>query len=121
MSRLVLTALLLPVQEQKTGMHQLQLKPETLAEMVGLIEDGTISGKIGKEILPGLLQVGTAQVQLSDGSCSCSAALSSNTDNTIPGSAALHSTIQEVYRGGSASVRHQMLHHERDAYLSCAS
>eukprot|EP00891_Asterochloris_glomerata_P003991 jgi/Astpho2/3991/e_gw1.00063.49.1_t len=42
--------------EQKIGMHQLQLKPETLAEMVGLIEDGTISGKIGKEILQGLLQ-----------------------------------------------------------------
>ena len=63
-SRLVPTAQLLPVQEQKVGMHQLQLKPETLAEMVELIEDGTISGKIGKNILPGLLQVGTAQGQL---------------------------------------------------------
>ena len=38
-------------------MGQLQLKPETLAEMVGLIEDGTISGKIGKQVLPDLLQV----------------------------------------------------------------
>ena len=63
----MLTALLQPVQEQRIGMHQLQLKPKTLAEMVGLIEDGTISGKIGKEILPDLLQVGTAQAQLFNG------------------------------------------------------
>ena len=76
-SPLGLTALLLPVQEQKMGMHQIQLKPETMAEMAGLIEDGTISGKIGKEILPGLLQVRTDQGQLC---CrnrgSCNAALS---------------------------------------------
>ena len=58
-------------------MHQLQLKPETLAEMVGLIEDGTISGKIGKEILPGLLQVGLLSVQLSDSNGSCDVNLSS--------------------------------------------
>lgn len=44
------------LQESKTDMSELQLKPEQLAEMVGLIEDGTISGKIGKQILPDLLQ-----------------------------------------------------------------
>ena len=38
-------------------MDQLQLKPHTLAEMIGLIENGTISGKIGKQILPDLLKV----------------------------------------------------------------
>lgn len=38
-------------------MSQMQMKPETLAQMVGLIEDGTISGKIGKQVLPDLLQV----------------------------------------------------------------
>ena len=37
-------------------MSELQLKAQQLAEMVGLIEDGTISGKIGKQILPDLLQ-----------------------------------------------------------------
>ena len=37
-------------------MSELQLKAEQLAEMVGLIEDGTISGKIAKQILPDLLQ-----------------------------------------------------------------
>ncbi|RMF20979.1 MAG: Asp-tRNA(Asn)/Glu-tRNA(Gln) amidotransferase subunit GatB, partial [Cyanobacteria bacterium J083] len=38
------------------------LKPETLAELINLIEKGTISGKIAKEILPELLtQGGSAQ------------------------------------------------------------
>lgn len=45
------------LQESKIDMSQLQLKPDTLAEMVALIEDGTISGKIGKQVLPDLLQV----------------------------------------------------------------
>jgi aspartyl-tRNA(Asn)/glutamyl-tRNA(Gln) amidotransferase subunit B len=36
----------------------LPLRPEQLAEMVGLIETGTISGKIAKEILPELLEKG---------------------------------------------------------------
>lgn len=34
------------------------LKPETLAELIALIADGTISGKIGKEVLPELLEKG---------------------------------------------------------------
>jgi len=45
------------VQESKIDMSELQLKAPQLAEMVSLIEDGTISGKIGKQILPDLLQV----------------------------------------------------------------
>jgi len=44
-------------QESKIDMSELQLKAPQLAEMVSLIEDGTISGKIGKQILPDLLQV----------------------------------------------------------------
>ena len=44
-------------QESKIDMSELQLKAAQLAEMVSLIEDGTISGKIGKQILPDLLQV----------------------------------------------------------------
>lgn len=36
----------------------LPLKPEMLAELVGLIDAGTISGKIAKELLPELLEKG---------------------------------------------------------------
>ena len=39
-------------------MSELLLTAAQLAEMVSLIEDGTISGKIAKQILPDLLQVG---------------------------------------------------------------
>ncbi|GLC45258.1 hypothetical protein PLESTB_000719600 [Pleodorina starrii] len=42
--------------ESKIGMDALAISPSALAEMIGLIEDGTISGKIAKEVLPDLLQ-----------------------------------------------------------------
>eukprot|EP00873_Tetraselmis_striata_P042997 jgi/Tetstr1/463261/TSEL_008186.t1 len=41
---------------EKVTFDSLQLRPGTLAEMIALIDDGTISGKICKEILPKLLQ-----------------------------------------------------------------
>lgn len=45
-----------PVQDKRLAMDELAMRPEALAEMISLIESGTISGKIGKEILPALLQ-----------------------------------------------------------------
>lgn len=42
----------------KLSITDLPLKPEELSELVGLIDDGTISGKIAKEILPELLETG---------------------------------------------------------------
>lgn len=44
-------------QETQQTFSELALQPPTLAEMIALIESGTISGKIGKQILPDLLQV----------------------------------------------------------------
>lgn len=40
------------------------LKPEILAELINLISEGTISGKIGKEILPELLTKGGSAKEL---------------------------------------------------------
>ena len=42
----------------KLGIAQIALKPLILAELVELIDNGTISGKIAKEILPELLVEG---------------------------------------------------------------
>ena len=42
--------------EQQIGMDKIAMTPKTLAEMISLIENGTISGKIGKEVLPDLLE-----------------------------------------------------------------
>ena len=38
-------------------MDELGLAPATLADLLALIEAGTISGKIGKQLLPDLFQV----------------------------------------------------------------
>lgn len=46
--------------ENKLTMGQLPMHPSTLSEMISLIEDSTISGKIAKDVLPELLQ-GKAQ------------------------------------------------------------
>ena len=46
------------VNAEKVSIDELKLTPEVLAEMVKLIEDGTISNKIGKDILPELLDKG---------------------------------------------------------------
>ncbi len=42
----------------KVKIHELAITPPILAELVSLIEDGTISGKIAKEILPELITQG---------------------------------------------------------------
>ena len=47
--------------EERLPMGDLPMQPKTLAEMIKLIENSTISGKIGKEILPALLD-GEAEV-----------------------------------------------------------
>ena len=44
--------------EQKQAFTDLALTPESLAELISLIEDNTISGKIAKEVLPELLEKG---------------------------------------------------------------
>ncbi|MFN9569785.1 MAG: Asp-tRNA(Asn)/Glu-tRNA(Gln) amidotransferase subunit GatB [Cyanobacteriota bacterium] len=46
------------VNAQRLSYADLPLRPVQLAELVGLISDGTISGKIAKEILPELLATG---------------------------------------------------------------
>ncbi len=44
--------------KQKLSITDIAIKPEDLAELVGLIEKNTISNKIGKDILPELLEKG---------------------------------------------------------------
>ena len=46
------------VNSKRLNYGDLALRPEQLSELVELIEGGTISGKIGKEILPELLEKG---------------------------------------------------------------
>ena len=50
------------VNAERLTFAELPLQPAQLAEMVALIDDGVISGKIAKEILPELLKIGRAHV-----------------------------------------------------------
>lgn len=49
---------------ERLSITEIALKPEALAELVGLIEEGTISNKIGKDILPELLTQGGSPKEL---------------------------------------------------------
>ncbi|MGF1577681.1 MAG: Asp-tRNA(Asn)/Glu-tRNA(Gln) amidotransferase subunit GatB [Cyanophyceae cyanobacterium] len=48
----------------KLSITEIALQPQTLAELITLIDDGTISGKIAKEILPQLLEKGGSAREL---------------------------------------------------------
>ncbi|MBD2460459.1 Asp-tRNA(Asn)/Glu-tRNA(Gln) amidotransferase subunit GatB [Oscillatoria sp. FACHB-1407] len=89
---------------EKKSIGDIALKPETLAEMIGLIEDNTISSKIGKDILPELLvQGGSAKalveskglIQISD-----TGAIEAAIDAVI---AAFPDEL-EKYRGGKTKL-----------------
>lgn len=52
------------LKNEKLTITDIPLKPENLAELISIIEDGTISGKIAKDILPELLSKGGSPKQL---------------------------------------------------------
>ncbi len=52
------------LKNEKLAIDELPLTPQNLAELVSLIEEGTISGKIAKEILPELFAKGGSPKQL---------------------------------------------------------
>lgn len=52
------------LKNEKLVIDELPLKPENLAELISLIEKGTISGKIAKEVLPELFAKGGSPKQL---------------------------------------------------------
>jgi len=54
------------LRNEKQSIENLALKPAELAELVGLIVNGTISGKIAKDILPELLTEGGSPKALVD-------------------------------------------------------
>lgn len=96
--------------EARLGWDALAMAPAALAEMIQLIEQGTISGKIGKEVLPALLAgeggagggsvkalvEARGLVQISD-----PAALAAIVDTVL----AANPKQLEQYRGGAQSCR----------------
>jgi len=85
--------------------ENLPLKPQQLAEMVQLIENGTISGKIAKEILPELLaQGGSAKAIVAEkglGMISDPAAIAAIVAELL----AAHPAEVEAFRGGKNKLQ----------------
>ncbi|QPN55530.1 Asp-tRNA(Asn)/Glu-tRNA(Gln) amidotransferase subunit GatB [Synechococcus sp. CBW1107] len=89
----------------KLSITELPLKPEELAELVGLIDDGTISGKIAKEILPELLEKGgSARAIVAErglGMISDPAAIQAVVQDLL----AAHPAEVEAFRGGKTKLQ----------------
>lgn len=92
------------INNQKLGIKEIALKPTDLTELIALIEDGTISGKIAKDILPELLAKGGSPKQLVESKgliqISDSSALEAIIDEVI----AANPKELEQYRGGKTKL-----------------
>ncbi|RFP55082.1 MAG: Asp-tRNA(Asn)/Glu-tRNA(Gln) amidotransferase subunit GatB [Limnothrix sp. CACIAM 69d] len=93
------------LKNEKRSIDNLALKPAELAELVGLIVNGTISGKIAKDILPELLTEGGSPkalvdrkglVQISD-----QGAIKAMIEEVL----AAHPTELEQYRAGKTKLK----------------
>ena len=93
------------VNSNRLSYENLPLKPEQLAELVQLIENGTISGKIAKEILPELLaQGGSAKAIVAEkglGMISDPAAIAAIVAELL----AAHPAEVEAFRGGKNKLQ----------------
>jgi len=89
----------------KISITELPLKPAQLAELVQLINDGTISGKIAKDLLPELLeQGGSAKAIVADrglGMISDPAAITAIVAELL----AAHPAEVEAFRGGKTKLQ----------------
>ena len=93
------------VNSKRLSYGDLALRPEQLSELVELIEGGTISGKIGKEILPELLEKGGSAKALVEerglGMISDAGALEAIVEELL----AAHPGEVEAYRGGKTKLQ----------------
>ncbi len=100
----IISELLRILGESKTAIGESKITPQSLAELVNLIEDKTISGKIAKEVFPVMFETGEAPsaivkakglVQVSD-----TGAIAAVVTQAI----AANPAQVEQYRGGNAKV-----------------
>jgi len=93
------------VNANRLSYADLPLRPGQLAEMVGLIENGTISGKIAKEILPELLEKGGSAKAIVEarglGMISDPAAITAIVEELL----AAHPEEVEAFRGGKTKLQ----------------
>ncbi|MCP9850040.1 Asp-tRNA(Asn)/Glu-tRNA(Gln) amidotransferase subunit GatB [Cyanobium sp. Morenito 9A2] len=93
------------VNAHRLAYGDLPLRPQQLAELVRLIEGGTISGKIAKEILPELLEQGGSPAAIVEerglGMISDPAAITAIVEDLLNG----HPEEVEAFRGGKTKLQ----------------
>lgn len=93
------------VNANRLSIAELPLRPEQLAELVKLIDGGTISGKIAKEILPELLEKGGSAKAIVEakglGMISDPVAITQVVEDLL----AAHPAEVEAFRGGKTKLQ----------------
>ena len=91
--------------DNKLGIADLPFTPQSLAELVTLIEKGTISGKIAKEILPELLKKGGSPQKLVDKKGMTQISDPKELEKIIAKVLADHPSEVEKFRGGKTKLK----------------
>jgi len=89
---------------EKKSITDIALKPTTLGEMIGLIEAGTISNKIGKDILPELLVEDISAKELVEKKGLIQISDMGAIEAAIDAVIAAHPDELEKYRGGKTKL-----------------
>jgi aspartyl-tRNA(Asn)/glutamyl-tRNA(Gln) amidotransferase subunit B len=89
---------------EKKSIADIALSPESLAEMIRLIEDNTISSKIGKDILPELLIQGGSAKSLVESKGLIQISDTGAIDAAIDAVIQAHPDELEKYRGGKTKL-----------------
>jgi aspartyl-tRNA(Asn)/glutamyl-tRNA(Gln) amidotransferase subunit B len=93
------------VNSNNLSITETQLKPEILAELISLITDGTISGKIAKEILPELLTKGGSAKALVESKGLIQISDTGEIEKIIDQVIAAHPQELEQFRGGKTKLK----------------
>lgn len=93
------------LKNEKLSITEIALTPESLAELISLIEGGTISGKIAKDILPELLSKGGSPKQLVEQKGLVQISDTAELEKIIDEVIAAHPKEVEQYRGGKKKLQ----------------
>ncbi|MGC9504962.1 Asp-tRNA(Asn)/Glu-tRNA(Gln) amidotransferase subunit GatB [Baaleninema sp.] len=91
--------------ETKLSITEIALKPAILAELIELIEKGTISGKIAKEILPELLEKGGSAKELVESKGMTQISDTGELEKIIDELLAANPDKVEQYRNGKTKIQ----------------
>ncbi len=89
----------------KLSITEIALKPDSLGELVQLIEKGTISGKIAKEILPELLEKGGSPKQIVESKGMTQISDPAEIEKVITALMEANPSEVEKYRGGKKKLK----------------